>query len=359
MIIFGLDVVLWIMFLEVVALLGCYIAVLSLCNTVEGKEVKKRMVLAKKVILGAALTLFFHILIAGFASQYFDETMLFSIIVSVFFGVGLLIRKNIGMLFRIYGYVVTIVCMVILSGEIYGDYSYYTIESVWIMLLCLGAFVLEFVKKKTIQWIGLGALVVHFIVALIFSVSGGMDVFWIYMMMGLPVVLVIQNNVIKLHEAAEKAPAVATETAVSWADASTKKSAPAAKVQRDSAGELCMETGARKPAVLMKKMPMEIFLYIITCGVWELVWVYQVSKYLNEATGEQERNPAGCVWLSLLPFYRAYWAYRQALRIETLLEKRGEKTESLAIVAFMAALLCPLLAFVAIQNKIKALLDEK
>ena len=95
-----------------------------------------------------------------------------------------------------------------------------------------------------------------------------------------------------------------------------------------------------------------IFLSLITFGIWCLVWVYHVTKNLNEVEGVEERKPARELLLCLfLPLYMPFWLYKTAEGVEDYGKENG-KAFKIDILCIAFAFVCPLFATVLIQNKI-------
>lgn len=95
-----------------------------------------------------------------------------------------------------------------------------------------------------------------------------------------------------------------------------------------------------------------LFLSVITFGIWNLVWIYFVTRNLNKVAKAEKRSPAAELALCLfLPLYYAYWLYKTAEGTELYgLEKSKEcKLESLVI---LFAFVNSLFATVLIQSKI-------
>ncbi|MGX7195307.1 DUF4234 domain-containing protein [Enterococcus olivae] len=57
---------------------------------------------------------------------------------------------------------------------------------------------------------------------------------------------------------------------------------------------------------------MVLFLAFITCGIYSFFWMYQVTKELNEYTGDHRTNPSLVIVFVFLTFglYMFYWWYR-------------------------------------------------
>ena len=95
-----------------------------------------------------------------------------------------------------------------------------------------------------------------------------------------------------------------------------------------------------------------IFLSLITFGIWTLVWIYHVTKNLNEVEGVEERKPARELLLCLfLPFYAPFWLYKTAEGVEDYGMENGKQFK-IDILCIAFSFVCPLFATVLIQNKI-------
>lgn len=108
------------------------------------------------------------------------------------------------------------------------------------------------------------------------------------------------------------------------------------------------------PLEFTKYIPIakHLFLSVITCGIWTLVWIYHVTKNLNEVAGAETRKPACELALCMfLPLYYAYWLYKTAESVELYAAEQGKecKLESLALIF---AFVNPLFATVLTQSKI-------
>lgn len=95
-----------------------------------------------------------------------------------------------------------------------------------------------------------------------------------------------------------------------------------------------------------------LFLSVITCGIWTYVWIYHVTKNLNEVADAETRKPAIETLLCMfLPLYFAYWLYKTAESVELYAAEEG-KACHLESLALIFAFVCPLFATVLIQSKI-------
>ena len=103
------------------------------------------------------------------------------------------------------------------------------------------------------------------------------------------------------------------------------------------------------------KIAKHIFLSLITFGIWTLVWIYHVTKNLNEVPGVECRKPAIELLLCMfLPFYYPYWLYKTAESVEAYGKENGKEFK-IDILCIAFAFVCPLFATVLIQNKINVI----
>lgn len=71
-----------------------------------------------------------------------------------------------------------------------------------------------------------------------------------------------------------------------------------------------------------------ILLLLFTCGVWQYIWVYKTTSYLNNTPGEEQRNPTTKLLLCMfVPFYNIYWTYKSAQRIDKLAVINGQQSD--------------------------------
>jgi len=71
-------------------------------------------------------------------------------------------------------------------------------------------------------------------------------------------------------------------------------------------------------------MRKHVLLLILTFGIWELIWVYSMTAYLNNAENFEKRSPKNQLLLFIfIPFYSVYWYYQSAKRVDKLAEFAG------------------------------------
>ncbi len=66
-------------------------------------------------------------------------------------------------------------------------------------------------------------------------------------------------------------------------------------------------------------LPKHILLLFFTFGVWQFIWTYRVTKYLNKTPNLEQHNPTSQLLLCLfVPFYSIFWIYTQAKKLDNL-----------------------------------------
>lgn len=67
-----------------------------------------------------------------------------------------------------------------------------------------------------------------------------------------------------------------------------------------------------------------LILSMVTCMVYNLLWLFQASDELNKALGREEFNPMIVLLTSLLcPFATAFWAFKMTRALPELAQTRG------------------------------------
>ena len=71
-------------------------------------------------------------------------------------------------------------------------------------------------------------------------------------------------------------------------------------------------------------MTKHILLLIFIGWIWQYIWIYRTTDYLNKTPNEEKRNPATKLLLCMfVPFYYIYWIYQSARRIEILAKEKN------------------------------------
>lgn len=110
-------------------------------------------------------------------------------------------------------------------------------------------------------------------------------------------------------------------------------------------------------------MPLQIFLQIVTFGLWEFVWIYKTTDVLGLINEEDDRDPVFQLLLCVLvPFYHVYWTYKTAKMIDKQLARKSIDSE-LSVVCTVFALgvriVCPILMQERLNALVKVSLQPK
>jgi len=101
-----------------------------------------------------------------------------------------------------------------------------------------------------------------------------------------------------------------------------------------------------------------IFFTIITLGIWNLIWVFNVTKNLNKVEATANRKPVTELLLCMfLPLYYIYWLYKTAENVELYGAQSGKQFR-LSILCLAFSVIMPLLSVVLIQDKINSIVGK-
>lgn len=93
-------------------------------------------------------------------------------------------------------------------------------------------------------------------------------------------------------------------------------------------------------------------LLVFTFGIWMLIWVYRVTKYLNQTKGSAYRNPTNKLLLFMfVPLYSVYWVYKSAMLIDKH-AKDNDVYSDVTMPSLFLSCLAPIVAFIIMQDKI-------
>lgn len=106
-------------------------------------------------------------------------------------------------------------------------------------------------------------------------------------------------------------------------------------------------------------MLMHILLLVFTCGIWNLVWIYKTTDYLNCVEDEPYQNPGSKLLLCMfIPFYSIYWVYKNAARIDKL-AKNNDVYSDITTIATVMAVILNIVAPIIMQEKINVIEDNR
>ena len=99
-----------------------------------------------------------------------------------------------------------------------------------------------------------------------------------------------------------------------------------------------------------------VLLMLLTFGIWYLIWIYRMTRYLNRVGGEEQRNPVTKLLLCIfVPFYLVYWTYKSAQRIDKLAAAVGVSSR-ISTLCLILAVFLPVVAPVLMQDKVNTVI---
>lgn len=102
-------------------------------------------------------------------------------------------------------------------------------------------------------------------------------------------------------------------------------------------------------------MAQHVLLLLLTCGIWNLIWVYRTTDYLNRVEDEPPRIPVNKLLLCMfVPFYSIYWTYQSAQRVDKLAARNGVASD-LTTLCLILAIFVPVIPPILMQDKINAI----
>ena len=88
-----------------------------------------------------------------------------------------------------------------------------------------------------------------------------------------------------------------------------------------------------------------VLLTLFTFGIYDCIWVYKTTENLNlEGVTETHSGTKKLLLCIFVPFYRIYWFYSQAKRLENLMKYNNIHTSDFAVVTLILAIFVPIVA---------------
>lgn len=93
----------------------------------------------------------------------------------------------------------------------------------------------------------------------------------------------------------------------------------------------------------VRSIPMLILLSIFTCGLYPLVWYYEVSGELQDALGRRDIGPGAEVLLIIVTcgLYAVYWWYKYGRMLAELQASRGLPVRDNSVMLCVLSALAP------------------
>lgn len=131
-------------------------------------------------------------------------------------------------------------------------------------------------------------------------------------------------------------------------------------------GKACIASSpvveASKPLTLFDgycDMTKHVLLLLFTFGIWQYIWIYRTTEYLNTVSGEEKRNPITKLLLCMfVPFYYIYWVYQSAKRIDALARQNGVASD-ISTVSTVLAVFIGFVPPILMQSKLNQICAGK
>ena len=102
-----------------------------------------------------------------------------------------------------------------------------------------------------------------------------------------------------------------------------------------------------------------ILLLLFTFGIWQYVWIYKTTSYLNNVPNEERRNPTTKLLLCMfVPFYYIYWTYKSAQRIDRLAVSKGKQSD-ISTLCLILSIFISIVPPIIMQDKINNIVKPK
>ena len=106
-------------------------------------------------------------------------------------------------------------------------------------------------------------------------------------------------------------------------------------------------------------MTKHVLLLLFTFGIWQYIWIYRTTEYLNTVSGEEKRNPITKLLLCMfVPFYYIYWVYQSAKRIDALARQNGVASD-ISTVSTVLAVFIGFVPPILMQSKLNQICAGK
>ena len=99
-----------------------------------------------------------------------------------------------------------------------------------------------------------------------------------------------------------------------------------------------------------------IVLCLFTFGIWNWIWIYRTTAYLNRTPNAEQYNPTSKLLLFIfVPFYSIYWYCKHGGRIDSLSRSRNMNQSDMATMCLILGIFIPIVARVLMQDRINSL----
>jgi len=94
------------------------------------------------------------------------------------------------------------------------------------------------------------------------------------------------------------------------------------------------------------------FLLMFTFGIWNYIWIYRTTKFLNVSPAGKQYVPVKKLLLCMfIPFYQIFWYYKHGEKLEALLRARGIFSDNTKDLYLILGIFSPMLLCFLMQDK--------
>lgn len=79
--------------------------------------------------------------------------------------------------------------------------------------------------------------------------------------------------------------------------------------------------GNYDPVIIPRSIPLAIIFSLITCGIYQIYWMYKINEEINQLAGEYDATPGAMVILFTIltcGIYYLYWNYKMGERCDRI-----------------------------------------
>lgn len=103
-------------------------------------------------------------------------------------------------------------------------------------------------------------------------------------------------------------------------------------------------------------LSMHIVLLLFTGGIWQLIWIYKTTEFLNRVKGQEHSNPTSSLLLCMfIPFYSIFWFYKQGQKLDAYTREKGANLSEMATVCLILGIFIPFVAAILMQDRLNKL----
>lgn len=133
--------------------------------------------------------------------------------------------------------------------------------------------------------------------------------------------------------------------------------------------EVILPENVLRPKILPQKINKDISFYycklsnyillsIFTFGIWQMVWIYRVTRCLNRVETVRRKPLNQMLLCVFIPFYVIWWFRKSALLLK-ILENEKELSSNASVTAPIMAAIFPLFAVLILQDRINTIITTR